>query len=401
MKIGMVARFQNGYAFKSKDFSIKGNYRIVKIKELKDGKIKFYDDSKFISINDISRYEKYLVNKNDILFALTGDPVNRNNPLSWVGRVSIYQHDIPALINQRVCKLIPGDNINAKYIYYYFRDFKNLYALASIAKGSASQANISTKDIENFDVVLPSLENQNKVIAILDSIEKKINNNISINNNLENQLHLYYRMLFKENPKDNWRLGTLEDLGKIIGGGTPSKKVSQYYSCDGIPWITPKDLSKNQSKFIARGATDISEEGLNNSSAVLMPKGSVLFSSRAPIGYIAIAKNKLSTNQGFKSVIPYENFGTTLVYCFLKDNLQIIDSLSSGSTFNEVSTKTMKNIPALIPDIETVSEFRNYADKVLKLQEQFEEQIFKLNTVKEFLLIKLLSGELDVSNIDF
>lgn len=397
----MVARFQNGYAFKSKDFSIKGNYRIVKIKELKDGKIKFYDDSKFISINDISRYEKYLVNKNDILFALTGDPVNRNNPLSWVGRVSIYQHDIPALINQRVCKLIPGDNINAKYIYYYFRDFKNLYALASIAKGSASQANISTKDIENFDVVLPSLENQNKVIAILDSIEKKINNNISINNNLENQLHLYYRMLFKENPKDNWRLGTLEDLGKIIGGGTPSKKVSQYYSCDGIPWITPKDLSKNQSKFIARGATDISEEGLNNSSAVLMPKGSVLFSSRAPIGYIAIAKNKLSTNQGFKSVIPYENFGTTLVYCFLKDNLQIIDSLSSGSTFNEVSTKTMKNIPALIPDIETVSEFRNYADKVLKLQEQFEEQIFKLNTVKEFLLIKLLSGELDVSNIDF
>ncbi len=401
MKIGMVARFQNGYAFKSKDFSIKGNYRIVKIKELKDGKIKFYDDSKFISINDISRYEKYLVNKNDILFALTGDPVNRNNPLSWVGRVSIYQHDIPALINQRVCKLIPGDNINAKYIYYYFRDFKNLYALASIAKGSASQANISTKDIENFDVVLPSLENQNKVIAILDSIEKKINNNISINNNLENQLHLYYRMLFKENPKDNWKLGNLEDLGKIIGGGTPSKKVSQYYSCDGIPWITPKDLSKNQSKFIARGATDISEEGLNNSSAVLMPKGSVLFSSRAPIGYIAIAKNKLSTNQGFKSVIPYENFGTTLVYCFLKDNLQIIDSLSSGSTFNEVSTKTMKNIPALIPDIETVSEFRNYADKVLKLQEQFEEQIFKLNTVKEFLLIKLLSGELDVSNIDF
>ena len=194
-------------------------------------------------------------------------------------------------------------------------------------------------------------------------------------------------MLFKENPKDNWKLGNLEDLGKIIGGGTPSKKVSQYYSCDGIPWITPKDLSKNQSKFIARGATDISEEGLNNSSAVL-------------IGYIAIAKNKLSTNQGFKSVIPYENFGTALVYCFLKDNLQIIDSLSSGSTFNEVSTKTMKNIPALIPDIETVSEFRNYADKVLKLQEQFEEQMFKLNTVKEILLIKLLSGKLDVSKID-
>ena len=291
-------------------------------------------------------------------------------------------------------------NISNEYLYYSLTSNEFFLYMMSTSKGTKMPRG-DKEAIMQFELDILSREKQEKAITLLSLLDKKIHANRMINNNLENQLHLYYRMLFKENPKDNWRLGTLEDLGKIIGGGTPSKKVSQYYSCDGIPWITPKDLSKNQSKFIARGATDISEEGLNNSSAVLMPKGSVLFSSRAPIGYIAIAKNKLSTNQGFKSVIPYENFGTTLVYCFLKDNLQIIDSLSSGSTFNEVSTKTMKNIPALIPDIETVSEFRNYADKVLKLQEQFEEQIFKLNTVKEFLLIKLLSGELDVSNIDF
>jgi len=332
-----------------------------------------------------------------------------------IGFHNTYTTDEPSITIGR------SGNVGKPFVYYgktwshnttlYVKDYKGndsifvFYLLKSLDLGSyaggSAVPTLNRNHIHDMDIIVPnSVEEQRKIGVFLKKIDDKIELNNSINNNLENQLHLYYRMLFKENPKDNWKLGNLEDLGKIIGGGTPSKKVSQYYSCDGIPWITPKDLSKNQSKFIARGATDISEEGLNNSSAVLMPKGSVLFSSRAPIGYIAIAKNKLSTNQGFKSVIPYENFGTALVYCFLKDNLQIIDSLSSGSTFNEVSTKTMKNIPALIPDIETVSKFRNYADKVLKLQEQFEEQMFKLNTVKEILLIKLLSGKLDVSKID-
>lgn len=184
MKIGDIASFQNGYAFKSKDFLNNGLYRIIKIKELKDGKVKFFDDSASINIDDEQKYEKYIVEKGDILFALTGDPVNKNNPLSWVGRVSVYEDDDPALLNQRVCKLISSDKVNSKYIYYYFRDFEHFYSLASIAKGSASQANISTKDIENVDISLPSLEIQNQVVGILDSISKKINENNKINKNL-------------------------------------------------------------------------------------------------------------------------------------------------------------------------------------------------------------------------
>ena len=88
-----------------------------------------------------------------------------------------------ALLNQRVCKLIPKEELNAKYIYYYFRAFNNFYALASIAKGSASQANISTKDIESMEVALPSLNIQDKIVLILDSIEEKISQNNKINEN--------------------------------------------------------------------------------------------------------------------------------------------------------------------------------------------------------------------------
>ena len=184
MQIGEVASFQNGYAFKSKDFVQDGKYKIIKIKELKDGKVRFFNDSASVNVDDERIIEKYIVEKGDVLFALTGDPVNKNNPLSWVGRVSVYEDDQLALLNQRVCKLVPKEGLNAKYIYYYFRVFNNFYALASIAKGSASQANISTKDIEAMEIVLPSLNIQNKIVSALDSIGEKIDQNNKINKNL-------------------------------------------------------------------------------------------------------------------------------------------------------------------------------------------------------------------------
>ena len=184
MQIGQVAYFQNGYAFNSKDFVKNGKYKIIKIKELKDGKVRFFNDSASVDVDDKQIIEKYIVKNGDILFALTGDPVNKKNPLSWVGRVSVYEDNQLALLNQRVCKLIPKEELNAKYIYYYFRAFNNFYALASIAKGSASQANISTKDIESMEVALPSLNIQDKIVLILDSIEEKISQNNKINENL-------------------------------------------------------------------------------------------------------------------------------------------------------------------------------------------------------------------------
>ena len=362
-----------------------GDINWLSVKDFSDDNRYVYTTEKTITEEGLKNSSTKLLQKNDIIISARGT----------VGELAMIP--FPMAFNQSCYGIRAKESVDSIFLYYLIKN--SIRKLKAITHGSVFDT-ITRETFSNIYVDIPDANTQKQIAKILSVIDDRIENNYKINNNLENQLHLYYKMLFKENPKDNWKLGTLEDLGKIIGGGTPSKKVPQYYSCDGIPWITPKDLSKNQSKFIARGVTDISEEGLNNSSAVLMPKGSVLFSSRAPIGYIAIAKNKLSTNQGFKSIIPYENFGTALVYYFLKDNLQLIDSLSSGSTFNEVSTKTMKNIPALIPDIETVSEFRKYADKVLKLQEQFEEQIFKLNTIKEILSIKLLSGELDISNID-
>lgn len=143
----------------------------------------------------------------------------------------------------------------------------------------------------------------------------------------------------------------LKEIGEIVGGGTPSTKNKSYYGGN-ISWITPKDLSKNKSKYIYRGERNITYEGLINSSAKILPKGTVLFSSRAPIGYVAIAAKDLSTNQGFKSIVPGSEIDNEFLYYLLIHNRDTIKNLGSGSTFKEVSGKTMKNIEVLLPEMD-------------------------------------------------
>ena len=281
-----------------------------------------------------------------------------------------------------------------KYLYYYF--LKN--NLRYLDSGSA-QSQITIGDLKNVEVPLPSIETQKKVVLILDAIDEKINNNIAINDNLEQQAQSYFQELFVDNADPEWAIGTISDLGTIVGGSTPSKAKPEYYTESGIAWITPKDLSINKSKFVSHGENDITELGLKNSSAAIMPEGTVLFSSRAPIGYIAIAAGEVTTNQGFKSVVPKPEIGTPFVYFFLKNTLPVIEGMASGSTFKEVSGSTMKNVPAVIPDAETLAKFSDFCAPIFAQQRILEEQNQSLATLRDNLLPKLMSGEIDVSAV--
>ena len=148
---------------------------------------------------------------------------------------------------------------------------------------------------------------------------------------------------------NTWKECTLSELGTIVGGATPSTKKAANYENGTISWITPKDLAGFTGRFISRGERNITKEGLRSCSAQLMPKNTILFSSRAPIGYIAIAKKELCTNQGFKSVVPNNNTDYMFLYYLLKYNKEAIEHMGSGTTFKEVSGNTMRNIKVKIP----------------------------------------------------
>lgn len=148
----------------------------------------------------------------------------------------------------------------------------------------------------------------------------------------------------------------IADLGTVIGGATPSTKKLEYYENGSIAWITPKDLSTFRGRYIRRGERNITEIGLKSCSTQLLPKNTVLFSSRAPIGYIAIAENELCTNQEFKSVIPNEKTDPLFLYYLLKYNKNKIESMGTGTTFKEVSGNTLKNIIVSVPRDKKVQE---------------------------------------------
>lgn len=260
---------------------------------------------------------------------------------------------------------------------------------------------INTKLLGEVPINAPDIHIQKKISGILSSIDDKIELNNRINENLERQAQAFYRELFIDNADPEWMQGTVSDLGTVVGGSTPSKSKPEYYTDHGIAWITPKDLSVNKAKFISHGENDITELGLNNSSATIMPEGTVLFSSRAPIGYIAIAGGEVTTNQGFKSVIPKPEIGTAFVYYFLKHNLPVIEGMASGSTFKEVSGSTMKRVPAVIPDFATLMRFNNFCEPIFVHQKILEEQNRLLTQLRDTLLPKLMSGEIDVTNIRY
>lgn len=148
----------------------------------------------------------------------------------------------------------------------------------------------------------------------------------------------------------NWITCTIADLGTVIGGATPSTKNASNYVGGNIPWITPKDLAGFSGRFISRGERNITEQGLKSCSTQLVPAHTVLFSSRAPIGYVAIAENEVCTNQGFKSVVPNENTDYMFLYYLLKFNKNKIEHLGSGTTFKEVSGNTMRGVEVVVPE---------------------------------------------------
>jgi type I restriction enzyme, S subunit len=172
----------------------------------------------------------------------------------------------------------------------------------------------------------------------------------------------------------SWRWVRLGVIGDIIGGGTPRSENSEYFTDEGIPWLTPADLNGFKEKRIFRGRRCITLLGLENSSAQLLPEGSVLFSSRAPIGYVAIAGTELATNQGFKSCVPFINETNEFLYYYLMSAAARIDSQASGTTFREVSGKIVNQIPVPLPPLAEQKRIVAKVDDLMALCDRLEAQ---------------------------
>lgn len=243
----------------------------------------------------------------------------------------------------------------------------------------------------NVEISVPTYEEQRKIVEAYayEIITNRILLKRKINDNLEYYLSCFFHYLF-DDDRDRQEC-TIGDYGEIVGGATPSTANSEFFCSNGIIWLTPKDLTSTGQKFIYKGETDIFDEAYKNCSTKLLPKGTVLLTSRAPVGTVVIAMTELCTNQRFKSIIPNQGIGTEFVYYFLKENKALLDSHASGTTFMEISGNVLKKIPAFISSENRLKKFNEYCNAIFPIQSQNEEEIRQLSQLQQTIICSISS----------
>ena len=315
---------------------------------------------------------------------------------------------------------------NSYFIYQYWQYlynsgvFFNFEGKTSGIKNLQLDIALSTIEIEPYPI-----EKQISIANCLEAFEEKIAINRSINHNLEamaKQLYDYWFVQFDfpdENGKPykssggkmvwneklkceipaSWETKLVDDIAEVFNGATPSTADEQNYRGN-VVWITPKDLSDQKQKFVYHGERNISQMGYNSCSTHLLPINTILMSSRAPIGLLAIAKKELCTNQGFKNFVPKKEIMAAYMYYYLQTHIKQIEQLGTGTTFKEVSREDILKIPILKPCDEVLNLWEEKITAINDRQLEFQKENENLTKLRDELLPLLMNGQVSPLNCD-
>ena len=373
------------------------------------GNVAYVDDGiLFIRAENIGTYEINLLNKkyidnvsnntflkrsileqNDILISIAGA----------LGRVAyVNKTMLPCNCNQAVAFVRINKNINfvPKYICYFISSSEVQNNLLLKVKKTA-QPNLTLQHIKNIEIKLPPLEEQEEIVKkieeLFELVDKKEKNDkekeklktllkekildSAIHGELvENDLSLPtvdVEEIKEDIPfgiPNNWKWTYIKYVGDVIGGGTPDTKNPEYWNGN-INWITPADMKSND-KYIRNGKKNITEKGLIESSARIMPKGAIVISSRAPIGYVKISSEPVTTSQGCKSIVVNDKkeIFNEYIYYYIKSITDYLNSIGTGTTFKEISGKTLSKVFIPIPPLEQQKKIVEKIEKCFELIEQ-------------------------------
>jgi type I restriction enzyme S subunit len=403
----------------------------VKVENIQNGRINKQSIIEFITEEAYDFLKRSQLVEKDVLFSIAGT----------IGRVGIVTgDDLPANINQAIAIIrCPWDFLYPRYLGLFLDSPMARSSMEKRPRG-VGMKNIGLEDVKEISVPLPPFNEQSRIVGKVEELFSFLDAGVGSLRKVQAQLKRYrqavlkyafegklteeWRKTHKDQIKsaqkllecieqelknkgkykglqpfdtsdlpdlpEDWVWTRLGDIGDVAAGGTPSTDYPENFDGN-IPWITPSDLSGFTGKFISKGRRNLSEEGLNSSSAVLLPKGTVLFSSRAPIGYVVIATNPVSTNQGFKNLTCCEGIFNEYVFYYLKSSKRLAESYGSGTTFKEVSASKFARIPIplaplpeqqrIVEEIESrlseTDETEKIVEQSIRLSERLRQSILK------------------------
>ena len=278
------------------------------------------------------------------------------------------------------------------YIYYLLKD--TIPGFLQIAHGGVF-ATITRDTFYEIDVSLPPLPEQTAISSILSSLDDKIDLLHRQNATLEKMAETLFRQWFVEEAKEDWDEGTLDDILTVKGGATPSTSEPTYWNGN-IHWTSPKDITNLNGIYLFDTERKITELGLSKISSGLLPKGTLLMSSRAPVGVLAFCEVPVAINQGYIAILDNKGYSKEFIYLWLKANMDVVHSFSNGSTFMEISKSAFKTLQLQIPPKQVTQDFQLIVEPLFNKIKSNNIQIRTLTALRDTLLPKLISGEVRV-----
>lgn len=407
-RLGDVSDMLVGFAFKSAGFldADADGVRILRGDNVQQGYIRWGDKTKKWPTAQCDGLERYQLAEDDVILAMDRPIVGDGLKMAW-----IRHDDLPALLVQRVCRLRGKPGVSLTNFIRYVLAAPDFSAHIHRITTGANIPHISGKDIAAYEFELPDLDDQARIVECLSTYDALIATNQRRIALLEDAARRLYREWFvhlrfpghesvpvKDGVPEGWLSLTLGDVCDAVGGGTPSTARPEYWGGD-VTWVTPTDVTRNDCLVLLDSEKKITEAGLANSSAKLVPPETILMTSRASIGFFALMDKPACTNQGFISVLPKQDSARMFLLFNLLDRVEEMIGLATGATFKELSKKTFRALPVLWP---TDALLKFYEDKTYPLIQQvrlIKKQNQELTKARDQLLPKLMSGQLDVSGI--
>ena len=359
----------------------------------------------------------FLMKEGDIITPLT------EQAIGLLGSTAIIPESGKYIQSQDVAKIVCKEHLLDKDFAFYLISSNLVKQQLSAAAQQTKIRHTSPDKIKDCIVWIPELEEQKRIGKLLRTIDLKIELNRQLNQNLEamaKQLYDYWFVQF-DFPDENgkpykssggkmvwdkrlkreipllWKAKIVEEVADVYNGATPSTVNELNYGGD-IVWITPKDLSDQKQKFVYQGERNISQVGYDSCSTHLLPSNTILMSSRAPIGLLAIAKTELCTNQGFKSFVSKSKNIATYLYYYLQYHITQIEQLGTGTTFKEVSREDILKFPMLKPSDNVLDLWEEIVSALNDRQLEIQKENENLIKQRDELLPLLMNGQVSVNS---
>ena len=287
--------------------------------------------------------------------------------------------------------------VTRDFLYYKFIDIRQ--KLVNQANGSVFQ-NLKTDIVKNFDIDIPSIQTQSKIVDVLSSLDGKIELNNVINNNLLEQVQTLYHNRFIDTVNNERKICRADEYFDISIGKTPPRKEPQWFSTNpqDFTWVSISDM-KSCGLYISSSSEQLTKDAVGHHNVKVVPDNTVLLSFKLTVGRIAITNGEMTTNEAIAHFKTNKKEINEYLYCYLKCfNYQTMGSTSSIAT--AVNSKIIKGMPFVVPTNKELKEFHDFAAPIFAKIKATQIETDNLATLRDTLLPKLMSGELDVSDID-